>query len=191
MQKARGWNGEYPQLHSSLARANGLYLVAGTTVEEVDGLFYHISYCFGPDGRIGGKQRQTHLSREGRRLGLSRGNGLHLFDLAGMKTWLIVRTDARYPEVGRIRALLGADLIAHSGAIVAGRDSGAAGWDVGASSVEPVLGCRSAAEGNYLLPFFRWPVCGHGPMRDNSRLDRLSRLRSRRETLRCSRAGRS
>jgi len=123
MQKARDWNSEYLQLHSGLARKNGIYLVAGTTIEEVDGLFYHISYCFGPNGEICGKQRQTHLSREERSLGLSRGNELHLFNLAGMKTGLIVGTDARHPEVGRIFALQGADLVVHSGAILAGRES--------------------------------------------------------------------
>ena len=40
--KSKRLNSEYLQLHSGLARRNGIYLVAGTTIEEVDGLFYHI-----------------------------------------------------------------------------------------------------------------------------------------------------
>lgn len=122
-QESTKWNKQYLQLHSSLAEKNALYLVAGTTVEEIDGVFYHTSYCFGPDGGICGWQRQTHLSREERALGLSRGEELRLFNLAGMKTGLIVSTDAFHPEVGRILALEGADLVAHSGALNAGRDS--------------------------------------------------------------------
>lgn len=122
MQKSAAWNKHYLQLHSRLASDNELYLVAGTTVEEEDGHFYHTSYCFGPDGEICGRQRQTHLSREARDLGLNRGEELHLFDCYGMKTGLIVGTDARHPEVGRILALEGADLVAHAGALAAGRD---------------------------------------------------------------------
>lgn len=123
MQESTRWNEEYLRLHSSLARENALYLVAGTTVEEAGGVFYHTSYCFGPDGEVRGWQRQTHLSREERALGLVRGEELRLFDLEGMKMGLIVGADALHPEVGRIFALEGADLVAHSGALAAGRDS--------------------------------------------------------------------
>ncbi|HOB28227.1 MAG: nitrilase-related carbon-nitrogen hydrolase [Dethiobacteria bacterium] len=120
IRKSKEWNREFLQLHSELARANELYLVAGTTVEEEADRFYHTAYCFGPDGEICGRQRQTHLSREERAFGLSRGEELPLFELAGMKTGLIVGTDARHPEVGRIFALQGAGLVAHAGAIIAG-----------------------------------------------------------------------
>lgn len=121
MHNSREWSHRYLHLHSSLARRSNLYLVAGTTIEEVNEHFYHTSYCFGPDGEICGKQRQTHLSREERALGLNRGNELHLFDVAGIKAGLVVGTDALHPEVGRIFALEGADLVAHSGAFIAGR----------------------------------------------------------------------
>lgn len=123
MQKSTEWNEQYLRLHSHLAGENELYLVPGTTVEEVDGRFYHTSYLLGPDGKICGRQRQAHLSREERALGLSRGEELSLFDLAGMKTGLIVGTDARHPEVGRILALEGAALVIHCGALANGRES--------------------------------------------------------------------
>lgn len=120
MRKSSEWNERFIALHRDLARANGLYLVAGTTVEEADELFYHTAYCFDPDGGICCRQRQTHLTREERALGLSRGEELHLFDLAGMRAGLIVGIDALHPEVARIFALKGVDLIAHSGALLAG-----------------------------------------------------------------------
>ena len=122
-QKAAEWNKRYFQLHSELARTGELYLAAGTTVEKERGKLYHTAYCFGPDGGLCAQQRQTHLSREERSFGLSRGEELHLFELAGMKTGLIVGTDARHPEVGRILALKGAPLVIHTGATAAGKES--------------------------------------------------------------------
>ncbi len=120
MQKPSEWNERFLAMHSDLARSSGLYLVAGTTVEQANGLSYHTAYCFGPDGKVRCRQRQTHLTREERALGLSRGGELHLFDLAGTKAGLMVGVDAFHPEVARIFALQGADLIAHSGALSAG-----------------------------------------------------------------------
>ncbi|NLZ28343.1 MAG: hypothetical protein GX887_05195 [Firmicutes bacterium] len=117
MKKSTGWNKEYLQLHGRLAKDNKLYLVAGTTVEEESGHLYHTSYLFGPDGEIRGRQQQTHLSREERALGLSRGRDLHLFECDGLKIGLLPCTDARHPEVGRIFALKGADLLVHCGAL--------------------------------------------------------------------------
>ena len=124
MQESGEWNERFLQLHSDLARANDLYLVAGTTVEETDGRFYQTAYCFGPEGELCGRQRQTHLNREERALGLCRGEELDLLDIAGVKVGLVVGTDARHPEVGRIFALEGATVVAHTGALIHGLESG-------------------------------------------------------------------
>ena len=122
IQESEEWNERYFQLHSELARAGELYLAAGTTVEKESGRLYHTAYCFGPDGGLCARQRQTHLSREERSFGLSRGEELRLFDLAGMKAGFIVGNDARHPEVGRILALEGASLVIHTGATGAGKE---------------------------------------------------------------------
>ncbi|NMB11353.1 MAG: carbon-nitrogen hydrolase family protein [Firmicutes bacterium] len=123
MHDVHKWNERFLELHSELARKNDLYLVAGTTIEEVDGYFYQTAYCFNPSGEICGQQRQTHLSREERTLGLSRGDELHLIDLGGWKLGFMVGTDARHPEVGRILALQGATIVAHTGALLHGPES--------------------------------------------------------------------
>ena len=120
VREAKGWNEIYLELHSELARDNKLFLAAGTTLEEEGGKVYHSAYCFGPDGEICARQRQTHLSREERALGLSRGGELPLFEVAGMKAGFLVGNDARHPETGRILALKGAALVIHSGAIESG-----------------------------------------------------------------------
>ncbi len=120
-----GWNEIFLDLHSDLAREHGIYLSAGTTVELGNGSYYHTAYCFDPDGHLCCKQRQTHLDSDERDYDFSRGEELHIFELDGAdgktcKTGLVVGNDARHPEVGRIFAFLGADLLLHSGALHAG-----------------------------------------------------------------------
>lgn len=115
-----GWNERYLKVHGELARRCRIYLVAGTTLEKEGDRFYHTSYYFDPRGEICAMQRQTHLSLEERSLGLHRGTDLSPVDMGGMKVGIVAGTDARHPEVGRILALQGADILAHPGALEAG-----------------------------------------------------------------------
>ncbi len=152
------WNIDFLDLHSEIARDLGIYLVAGTTIEHVEGCVYHTAYCFDPRGEICASQRQTHLDRVERGLGLSRGVELNLFELGGIKAGIAVCTDARHPEVGRILSLQGADLIIHPGAMEIGANCRlqAAGmwaqvqqnqcWAVEAQMFGAVCGRRFAAE---------------------------------------------
>ena len=117
MEKAQAWSDTYLNLHAELASSLQVYLVAGTMVEESGGLFYQTVYCFGPGGDLCAAQRQTHLSREERLLGLSRGEELTLFKCGSLKAGLAAGTDAYHPEVSRIFALQGADLVIHTGAL--------------------------------------------------------------------------
>jgi len=114
------WNRQFLDLHSSLARELGLYLAAGTLIETDFGHHFHTAYCFNPGGDICCRQRQTHLSGYEREIGLSRGEELRLFSINGLQAGMVIGNDARHPEVGRIFALLGADLLLHSGALEAG-----------------------------------------------------------------------
>ncbi len=120
-----GWNDLFFELHSTLARKNKIFLAAGTTVEKEAGGYYHSAYCFNPAGEICCRQRQTHLAQVERELDFSRGEELNLFNLEGLtcgdlKAGLVVGNDARHPEVSRIFALRGADLVLCSGALKAG-----------------------------------------------------------------------
>lgn len=158
------WNKSFLQVHGSLASELGIYLVAGTTLEKWNGLFYHTAFCFNPGGEICGFQRQTHLSREERERGWSRGTELSPVNLNGMKMGIVISTDARHPEVGRILALQGADLIAHTGALESGFNcaSQKAGiwsqvqqnqfWAVESQFCGSICGRRFAAESAILGP---------------------------------------
>ena len=121
--QAAEWNNLFFSRHRAAAQQHKIYLAAGTTVEKEGERLYQTAYCFGPDGEICARQRQTHLSREERSLGLSRGEALSLFEIGGLQAGLVVGTDARHPEVGRILALKGADLVIHSGALTRGPEN--------------------------------------------------------------------
>jgi len=114
------WNEEFINLHSDLASELGIYLVPGTYLENDNKKIYHSSCCFEPDGKISAVQRQTHLNREEREAGYSRGEELALFNVGKLKAGLLIGGDARHPETGRLLALRGADLVLHCAAYEAG-----------------------------------------------------------------------
>ncbi len=116
----RNWNKRFKDLHSKLASELKVYLAAGTLIENVSGCNYHSSCCFNPAGDICCTQKQTHLTRAERESGLSRGEELNIFNVNGFQAGLVVGNDARHPEVGRIFALRGTELLLHSGALEAG-----------------------------------------------------------------------
>lgn len=121
IQQLRGacsdWNRQFLDLHSTMARELNLYLAAGTLIETELDHHFHTAFCFNPAGAVCCRQRQTHLARDERMVGLSRGGELSLFPINDLQVGMVVGNDARHPEVGRIFALLGADLLLHSGAL--------------------------------------------------------------------------
>ncbi len=103
----------YETVGSLLAVEHGLWLAAGTVVApEGDGV-YHTAYLFDPDGEVVGRQHQTHLSARERSWGLSRGDTLKVFDAPVGRLGFVVGSDVLYPEVSRILALQGANVLVH------------------------------------------------------------------------------
>jgi omega-amidase len=111
------WTGEYLELHGHLSKKLQIYLAAGTVIEKEKGRYYQSIYCFNPGGQVCCLQRQTHLTCFERDLHLSRGDSLDLFQVENFLLGLVAGNDARHPEVGRIMALQGADLLLHCGAL--------------------------------------------------------------------------
>ncbi len=112
-------NSHFLQIHALLARELDFYLIPGTMVEEEEGKLYHSSLLLAPDGTTLGKQRQTHLSRREIAEGFSRGTELSIYQTPLGKVGIVVDTDSRYPEISRILALQGAELVCHPGALSA------------------------------------------------------------------------
>ena len=120
VQLESGFYEDFLSLNASLARELGLYLVPGTFFEKAGHKVYHSACCFNPAGEQIFLQRQTHLSREEKEAGLSRGEELGLFEAGGFKAGLLIATDQRHPETGRLLALKGANLVLGLSALEAG-----------------------------------------------------------------------
>ncbi|MHB9134549.1 MAG: nitrilase-related carbon-nitrogen hydrolase [Armatimonadota bacterium] len=92
-----------------------VWLVPGTTIGPApQGWILSALVClFAPDGRLAGCQCQTHLGPREKHWGLSRGKSLEVFPTPLGRIGLLVQDDVRYPEVSRILALQGADILIH------------------------------------------------------------------------------
>jgi len=77
--------------------------------KEKDNIYYES--CLIINGEVQLKQRQIYLARWERELGFSRGTKIELKDIRDWKLALIISTDVFYPQVSRIAALRGADIV--------------------------------------------------------------------------------
>jgi len=91
-----------------LARRYRLVLSVGLSEKERD-IVYNAQVLVGPHGYIG-KQRKLHLSRD-EVLFYKGGRGLAVFDIGKCKVGTSICYDNQFPEVPRILALRGADVI--------------------------------------------------------------------------------
>jgi len=111
----------FEEMCAGLASRFGVWLVPGSTV--VPGLdtesLVAQAHLFAPDGSIAGRQAQTHLGAREKAWGLARGDSLDMFETPLGCIGLIVGEDVRYPEVARILALQGANLLIHVAAFPA------------------------------------------------------------------------
>ena len=91
-----------------LARQHRLVLCVGLSEKERD-IVYNTQVLVGPDGYIG-KQRKLHLSRD-ETLYYKGGRSIDVFDIGKCKVGIAICYDNEFPEVPRIAALLGADVL--------------------------------------------------------------------------------
>lgn len=96
---------------AAAALSNKIYLCPGTFITPSYVGFEHCAPLFSPDGDLALVQLQTHVSHAEAQAGMVAGADLGVVDIFGHKVGIAVGTDAWYPEVGRILALLGADTI--------------------------------------------------------------------------------
>jgi predicted amidohydrolase len=104
--------GAFESICRDVARFRNIYLLAGSIILPDDrGDLYNWAYLFGPDGRLMGRQAQTHLSEQDRAWGLSRASELQVFETDLGRLGVVLAEDVRYPEVCRILALQGAEVL--------------------------------------------------------------------------------
>src|SRR6516225_6747366 len=91
-----------------LSRHYRLTLCAGLSEKERD-IVYNTQVVVGPDGYLG-KQRKLHLSRD-EVFFYRGGRDLNVFDVGPCKVGIVICYDNQFPEVARVLALRGADVL--------------------------------------------------------------------------------
>jgi N-carbamoylputrescine amidase len=91
-----------------IARHHRMFVCAGMSEKERD-IVYNTQVLVGPGGFIG-KQRKLHLSRD-EVFYYKGGRELPVFDVGPCKVGIVVCYDNQFPEVARVLALRGADVL--------------------------------------------------------------------------------
>ena len=92
----------------ALARRHRLFLSVGLSEKEND-IIFNTQVLVGPEGYIG-KQRKLHMSRD-EGLFYKGGQDLTVFDIGKCKVGMIICYDNLFPEIARVLALRGADVV--------------------------------------------------------------------------------
>jgi len=91
-----------------IAKHYRLFLAAGLSEKERD-VVYNTQVLVGPNGYIG-KQRKLHLSRD-EVLYYKGGREINVFDLGKCKVGTVICYDNQFPEIARVLALRGVDVL--------------------------------------------------------------------------------
>lgn len=105
---------------ADMAREYRVSIIGGSLIErDADGRLYNCSLAFDKEGTLLARHRKVHLFdvniagqisfKESQTL--SAGQNLTLFELNGWKAALLICYDIRFPEMARLAALAGADLL--------------------------------------------------------------------------------
>ncbi len=103
-------SGEYIEQVKKLSQNYKIAICPGSYWQKEKNNIYHES-CLIINGEVQLKQRQIYLARWERELGFSRGGEIELKEMKDWKLALIISTDVFYPQVSRLAALRGADII--------------------------------------------------------------------------------
>lgn len=91
-----------------LAKRFGIFLSAGMSEKEND-IVFNTQVLVGPEGYIG-RQRKIHMSRD-ESFFYKGGRDVDVFDIGKCKVASVICYDNQFPEIARIAALKGADVI--------------------------------------------------------------------------------
>jgi len=101
---------EYIEQVKELSRKYKIAICPGSYWQKEKSNIYHESILI-INGEVQLKQRQIYLARWERELEFSRGTKIELKEIKDWKVALIISTDVFYPQVSRMIALRGADIV--------------------------------------------------------------------------------
>jgi predicted amidohydrolase len=108
---AESVNGSAVQTFALWANQHAAHVVGSFVLEE-DGKLYAASVLVGPDGRVIGTYRKTHLDAE-EKAWAAAGEEFSVFDTAIGRIGMMMGGEARFPECSGTLGVLRADIIAH------------------------------------------------------------------------------
>ena len=101
---------EYVEQVKELSQNYKIAICPGSYWQKEKGNIYHES-CLIINGEVQLKQQQIYLARWERELEFSRGTKIELKEIKDWNIALIISTDVFYPQVSRMAALKGADIV--------------------------------------------------------------------------------
>jgi predicted amidohydrolase len=115
----------------ALAKRYGCHIVGSTYESVAGGTMYNTASLIGPDGKVIGLYRKTHLFDAPRRKDIkpgmqesdkvTAGDTLPVFETSIGRIGVSVCSDLRFPEIYRVMALKGADIIVCASAFLSPR----------------------------------------------------------------------
>jgi predicted amidohydrolase len=94
------------------ARDHNLYVIAGT-IEKTADRFLNLAHVINPKGEIIHQYAKVHMAGRDERKYCRGGNKLSLFEIDGVLCTLVICRDGRHPELYRIPAMAGAQILFH------------------------------------------------------------------------------
>lgn len=107
----RSVQADYLNVFAEVARRHQVYVAPGSILLPTARGVRNVAHLLSPEGKVIGTQAQTHLSRDERVSGFVRSEDLQVFDTHLGVMGFAVCEDAWYPEVMRILALQGAQIV--------------------------------------------------------------------------------
>ena len=111
------WLSNSTEMSDRLAEALGnaastykFYLISGANFESIEGKIFINSLVFNPKGKIIANQTKNHLFQDEKNVAIP-GRSYSIFNYKDIKAGIMICYDAVFPEVARILALRGADII--------------------------------------------------------------------------------
>ena len=122
------------------AQAAGIWVIAGTLRKTAD-RFLNLAHVISPTGDIVHEYAKVHLAGRDEQRYCRGGNKLSLFEIDGILCTLVICRDGRHPELYRLPAMAGAQILFHPScssdeieAVIWKRTSGRAQQPVGPNS---------------------------------------------------------
>lgn len=94
------------------ARAHGIWVIAGT-IQRTKDRFLNLAHVINRDGCIVHEYAKVHLAGRDERAYCRGGDKLSLFEIEGVLCTLVICRDGRHPELYRIPAMAGAQILFH------------------------------------------------------------------------------